>query len=116
MKKIIVEGYGPSDIIERLRNAAWEPCGMGKNFRGIEFGNRVLAKPSDPYCPLSHQVTVAVIPGGPHFQVQGYSFENLCDGVQNGSLKLILAGCSLVDPPLSEIGDLTPYRVIIELF
>lgn len=115
MKRITVEGYGPSDIIDRLRKASWEPCGSGKNFKGIQFGNRVLAEPYDPYCPLHHKVTVAMIPYGDIFQVDGYSFENLCDGVANGSLVLILAGCRLTDPPFSEIGDLIPYRVIIEL-
>ncbi|MBI3335643.1 MAG: hypothetical protein HY001_04050 [Candidatus Portnoybacteria bacterium] len=115
MDKLVIEGYGPPDLIILLRNAIWEPClPSGENFKGIAFGNLVLAIPYDPYCPIRHCVTVQDIPQGRVFRVTGYQSENICETIRNGA-SLTLAGHYLVDPPLNKIGNLAPYRVIIEI-
>lgn len=113
MEKEVIEGYGPPDLVDRVRQAAWTACvPSGKNFAGINLGGSVLTDTPDEFCPVKFRVTLETVPRGDKFIVEGYHSQYLLDNLRRRYRPTTFAGCSLLDAP----GDDTKaYRATVEI-
>jgi hypothetical protein len=113
VEKEVIEGYGPPDLVERVRKAAWTACvPSGKNFQGIVLGDYVLTDTPDEFCPVKFRVTLETVPRGDRFTVDGYHCRYLLDSIRKRSRPTTFAGCCLSDAP---IDDAKAYRATVEI-
>lgn len=110
--RLVLEGYGPHDLIKRISASPWLPCApSGRNFSGIALGELVLADRPDPLCPEKYQITVETVPMGDSFTVEGYQAPHLFDSMRLTARPCTFAGCVLMD---DYVGDVTAYRVTVD--
>jgi len=112
VEKAVIEGYGPLDLIDRVRNAAWTTCiPSGRNFEGIVLGDCVLTDAPDEYCSIKFRVTLETLPSGDNFTIEGYNSWLFLDSIHKGSGPTTFAGCWLTNAPNDKA---KPYRVTVE--
>ncbi len=112
----VYEGYGPLDLIERVRKAGFVKCVPdGQNFLGMNLGGYALTDTPDDLAPIKYRVTLAAVEAKDKFVVEGYCFKDLLLAVEKGEPvwgKTTFAGEELKDFP--EVGTRL-YRVTIEV-
>ena len=112
MEKVVIEKYGPLDLVDRLRKAPWTACmPSGKNFSGIALGKWVLTDTPDVLCSEKYRVSLETVPRGDKFTVEGYQSRHLFDDVRRDSRAIAFAGRYLID---DYIGEVKAYRATIE--
>ena len=112
MPKEVIEGYGPPDLIERVRNATWATCARSeKHFTGISLAGCLLADTPDRFYPVKFRVTLEEVPQGDRFIVEGYNDLYLLDNIRGNYRPTTFAHCRLGD---AFIDDTTAYRATIE--
>jgi len=112
MEKVMIEGYGPSDLVAQLRKAPWTACmPSGKNFSGIALGKWVLTDIPDALCSEKYRITLETVPHGDKFMVEGYQSRYLLDDIQKDWRSIAFAGRYLID---DYIGEVKAYRAMIE--
>lgn len=112
MEKVVIERYGPLDLVDRLRKSPWTACKpSGKNFSGITIGRWVLTDTPDMLCSEKYRVTVETVPQGGKFTVEGYQSRDLFNDLRRDSRTVTFAGCHLID---DYIGEVKAYRATIE--
>ncbi len=112
MDKVMLEGYGPPDSVDRLRKASWTACvPSGKNFSGIALGKWVLTDTPDALCSEKYRITWETVPQGDKFMVEGYQSLYLLDDIRRDSRSITFAGRYLSE---DYIGEVKAYRATIE--
>jgi hypothetical protein len=112
MEKVMIEGYGPPDSVDRLRKAPWTMCmPSGKNFSGIALGKRVLTDTPDALCSEKYRIILETVPQGDKFMIEGYQSRDLLDDIRRDSRSITFAGRYLID---DYIGKVNAYRATIE--
>jgi len=112
MDKAMIEGYGPPDLVARVRNAAWSACvPAGKNFEGLVVGSWVLTDTPDALCPVKFRVTLATVPRGDRLVVEGYQAGAFLDRWQQRAYPPLFTGCCLGE---AYVGEVKAYRATIE--
>jgi hypothetical protein len=112
MGKVVIERYGPPDLVDRLRKSPWTACKpSGKNFCGIAIGRWVLTDTPDTLCADKYRITVETVPRGDKFMVEGYQSRDLFNDLQHDSRAITFAGCHLID---DYVGEVKAYRATIE--
>lgn len=112
MEKIVFEGYGPRDLIARLKQASWTACvPSGKNFEEIVLGRWVLTDTPDELCPVKFRVTLETVPPRERFLIEGYNTRCFFDSMRKSPHLLTFAGSCLCKAPLTEDNA---YRATIE--
>ncbi len=112
MPKEVIEGYGPPDLIERVRNAAWTACAPSeKHFTGISLAGCLLVDTPDKFYSVKFRVTLEEVPQGDRFIVEGYNDLYLLDNIRRGYPPTKFTGRRLGDAPTD---DTTAYRATIE--
>ncbi len=82
-KKISIPGFGPADLITRIKKAKWVPCiPSGTNFRGVSLGGYQLTNSKDFLCSAQYKVIVENLSTGRKFQVIGFGYDDLINIVQ----------------------------------
>ncbi len=110
--RIVIEGYGPLDLIDRISAAPWRPCvPFGLNFSGISLGGMALSDRADRICPQQYRITVESIPDGEAFTVEGFQIPQLLDSLWLAPQPITFAGEELAD---DYVGDAAAYRVTIQ--
>lgn len=116
MEREIVEGYGPNNLIYLVKYSPWVRADKrGKNFNGIEFYGLVLTVPEDADYAIKYRVTLAVIPQGDLFTVEGYHSYDIMDKVRQKDPIIFAGKIRLVDDPYAEGGTLLAYRLTVEI-
>ncbi len=85
--EIVIEGFGPTDLIEQVRKLGWMPCvPSGKNFKGMSLGGYALTDPGDHLCPIRYEVTLETsgTEKTEKLVIAGFSYRDLLMGVQEG--------------------------------
>ena len=112
MAKEVIEGYGPPDLIERVRNAAWTACAPSeKHFTGISLAGCLLTDTPDKLYSVKFRVALEEVPQGDRFIVEGYNDQYLLENIRRSYPPTTFAGCRLSDAPTD---DATAYRATIE--
>src|SRR5262245_14712122 len=112
MEKVVVEGYGLLDLVERVRQTPWTACiPVGKNFSGIVLGEWVLTDTPDVLYSEQYRITLETVPQGAKVTVEGYQSRYLLDEIRKDPHALTFAGSCLVD---DYSGDVKAYRATIE--
>jgi len=112
MEKVMIEGYGPPDSVDRLRKAPWTMCmPSGRNFSGIALGKWVLTDTPDTLCSEKYRIILETVPQGDKFMVEGYQSLYLFDDIRMDSRSITFAGRYLIDDC---IGEVKAYRATIE--
>ena len=112
MEKVVIEGYGPPDSVDRVRKVPWTVCmPSGKNFSGIAMGKWVLTDTPDALCSEKYRIILETVPQGDKFMVEGYQSRYLFDGIRMDSRSITFAGRYLID---DYIGKVNAYRATIE--
>lgn len=78
-KKVVVPGFGPADLITRVRKSKWTPClPNGKNFQGFSLadGYQITDSP-DFLCSDKYRVTLENLSSGRKFSVVGFCYPDL---------------------------------------
>jgi hypothetical protein len=110
--RLVIEGYGSPDLIDRLRASTWVPClPSGRNFAGLALGEMVFADRPDPLCQDKYQISVETVPPGDAFTVEGYQTAHLFDSLRMSAQPCTVAGSILRE---EAVGDVTAYRVTVE--
>ena len=79
--KARIEGYGPSNLIDRLQKFEWTPCtGEGENFHGFSLGGYCLTRPADDLCPIEYRVTARNMKTGQGFFKSGFCYSDTIRG------------------------------------
>jgi hypothetical protein len=113
MEKAVLEGFGPPDLIARVKHAPWTACApSGKNFDGIVLGGRVLTDPPDELCPVKFRVTLETVPCGDRLIVEGYNARSLFDSMWKRPDLITFAGHCLSDIHRDRV---TIYRATVEI-
>ena len=124
VERVIIEGYGIPDLIERVENQVWISCGNGgANFKAIMFGVMVLTRPPDSICPTRFRVTLVLLPCGRTFNVEGFQTQTFCTSIivsmNDPFFKITIDGCEICDLTIDDLHKednkhLIPYRLIVE--
>ena len=107
-----ISGYGPPDLIEKLKRAIWEPCWpSGNNFEGMTLGGYVLTDTPDELCSAKFRVTVETQGEIDSFEVEGYCFPDMPLSVRHELGRTNFAGHSLATKSQNKNSKL--FQVII---
>lgn len=116
MERAIVEGYGPNNLIYLVKHSPWVRSDKrGKNFNGIDFYGSVLTIPEDTDHSIKYRLTLAVVPQGDSFTVEGYHSYNIMDRVWQKDPIIFADKIRLGDDPYAEGGALLAYRLTVEI-
>jgi hypothetical protein len=85
MAKVVVAGYGPPDLLERLKRSQWVSCGDGaKNFEGISVAQWVPTDQKDRGYSVRYRFILRAEQGRA-LEVEGYSIPTLLDEMKVSS-------------------------------
>lgn len=114
---MIVEGYGPEDLIMAVRSSIWLPSSPnGEHFTGIDFKGHLLMTVPDSYYPQKYRAIFFEVPrgSGDEFILDGYQIEQLLEHLNKVSVIPVSFGDHSVI--LSSINNLydKAYRLLLE--
>lgn len=89
MARVVVVGYGPPELFQRLNRVEWVPVASGvKNFGGISIARWLLTYPRDDGYPVKYRFTLEA--GQDEvFEVEGYSVPTLLDEMRVSRCEVI---------------------------
>lgn len=105
-------GFGPADLVSRLRSAPWVPCSpQGRNFEGMVLGEYCLTDTPDELCSVRFLVTVRNARTHETVIINGYCFPDLIMLLTRGHGKTSFLGKAL--QKRFSRGRRTHYEVVV---
>lgn len=112
MDTVILEGYGPSDLIESVRQAGWKKTfPIGKDFTGVSLAGARLSDTPDALCPVKFRLTLESTSGSEHIVIEGYHADYVLENVRRRYNPTTFAHHELCATPST---DTIEYRATLE--
>ena len=112
MDTIILEGYGPADLVAQVRQADWKKTfPMGKDFTGLSLAGARLSDTPDALCPVKYQLTLENISGEERIVIEGYHADYVLENIRWRYAPTTFASHELSTDPS---GDTIQYRATLE--
>ncbi len=112
MDTVILEGYGPSDLVERVRQAGWKKTfPAGKDFTGVSLAGARLSDTPDALCPIKFRLTLENASGSERVVIEGYHAEYMLENVRRRYEPTTFVHHELCADPSA---DTTAYRATLE--